>query len=186
MNGYSHVTDIDGVSRKISDDHRTNAFSVFAKWAARQLASLNIPNLAIVPIPSSSHVDPNANFTARKLCAAINAVVGHAYEVIPCLTQREAVTGSSKGGSRKFTDIRDNLVCHVNLDGRNVVMIDDVVTSGNHMKACAMILRDNGAVVGYGIAAAKTIWERPASMWAVPVENIDWDANMMGFDFDEL
>ncbi|WP_097090591.1 phosphoribosyltransferase family protein [Novosphingobium sp. Chol11] len=184
VNGYAHVVDIDGIAREISQTHRATAFSIFGKWAAQKIASLGLHNLTLVPIPSSSHVDTRADFTALKLCRAINQAGNDAFEILPCLTQREAVQGSSKGGSRKFVDIRDNLVCHQGLHGKTVVMVDDVVTSGNHMKACATVLRNNGAAVGHGMAAARTIWERPDNMWAVPMENIDWDATGCAFDFD--
>lgn len=183
VNGYTNVTDVDGFSREISGANRNTAFYVFAKWALRQLQAIGIPNISLVPIPSSSHVDPAAMFTARKLCDAINGFPGIEYEVIPCLTQKEAVQGSSKGGSRKFVDIRDNLVCHADLQGKTVALVDDVVTSGNHLKASATILRNHGAIVGHAISAARTIWERPPNMWAVPIENIDWDANEGCFEF---
>ena len=183
VNGYANVPDVGGYQRQIDANSRHVAFNVFGKWAAQELAQMGLGNPTLVPIPSSSHVDPNADFTAKRLCAAINAVAGNAYEVLPCLRQREAVKGSSKGGSRKFVDIRDNLACHGDLAGKTVVLIDDVSTSGNHLKACATILRQEGATVGHAICAAKTIWERPADMWAVPVENIDWDAAALGFEF---
>ena len=182
VNGYANVTDVDGASREISTANRNTAFVVFGKWAARELATLEIPKLSLVPIPSSAHVDPAADFTALRLCRAINMIAGNLYEVLPCLTQREAVQGSSKGGSRKFNDIKDNLVCHCDLQGKTIVLVDDVVTSGNHLKASATVLRGSGGKVGHAISAAKTIWDRPQNMWAVPVENIDWDANDFGFD----
>lgn len=186
MKGYADIPDIDGSTRRIDKNNRGPAFTTFAKWAALEIQKLGIENPTLVPIPSSSHVDPTADFTALRMCRAINAVASNAFPVLPCLVQKEAVLGSSKGGSRKFTEIRDNLHCHTDPSGITAILIDDVKTSGNHLKACATILRQHGATVEHAIAAGRTIWERPDNMWAVPVENVDWDANQSGFDFDDL
>ena len=174
VNGYANIPLLDGTKRKLTAQNPLLALAVFGQWAAAKIAELGVPAPTLVPIPSSDHTDPCDDFTAKKMCEAINHYAGGQYEIAACLTQRTAVLGSSKGGSRKFTDIRDNLHCHLNMAGKVAILIDDVATSGNHIKACATILRNDGATVDHAICAGRTAWDRPAEMWQVPVENIDW------------
>lgn len=45
---------------------------------------------------------------------------------------------------------------HIDLTGKTVVLIDDVVTTGATASACAMLLRDMGAQTVFLLAAART------------------------------
>lgn len=180
INGYAHIPLRNGKTIKLEQSNAEAAVRIFGQWAAARLGELGLGEVTLMPIPSSSHTDPSADFTAKRMCEAINEFARPNFPIAPSLTQITAVTGSSKGGSRKFTDIRDNLHCHGGVAGQRLILIDDVATSGNHLKACATILRDAGATVDHAICAGRTIWERPADMWDVPVENVDWDNG----DFD--
>lgn len=183
LKAYADIPTLTGGTRRMDKSSRNVAFEEFGKWAAGQVAAIGIQSPILVPVPSSSHVNVTEDFTALWLCRAINEFGKTNYAIDPCLTQREAVLASSKGGSRKFTDIRDNLHCHADMDGERIILVDDVVTSGNHLKACATILRAQGSIVDHAICAGRTAWERPAQMWAVPIENVDWDANAALLDF---
>ncbi|WP_443969591.1 hypothetical protein [Sphingobium sp. CR28] len=187
INGYANVRDIDGVQRRIENGKRDVAMAVFAKWAAQKLATIVPQGATLVPIPSSGHVQLGADFTGLLLCQAINQIANDLYPINACLTQQEAVLAASKGGSRKFVDIRDNLVCHSNLAGRPVVLVDDNVSSGNHLKAAKKVLSDHGATnVSHAISAGRTTNERRNNMWAVPSENVDWDNCDLGGGFGVL
>nr|WP_317893123.1 hypothetical protein [uncultured Sphingomonas sp.] len=185
IRGFANIPNPDGSTWRLEDDTRNRAFDAFGSWAAQRLQQLGIGVPVLIPIPSSQHVDPNADFTALRMCRAITSNSNVQYPIAACLTQRHAVLGSSKGGSRKFIEIRDNLVCHAPPGQITAVLVDDVKTSGNHLKACATILRQHGVTVNHAIVAGRTVWERQADMWTVPVENADWDNEGFGFEFNE-
>jgi len=180
FNGYSLIRGQDGVERRVDAESPDAALRIFTAWALPVLNSLGLGRCVLVPIPSSQHVERGQQFTANRLAEAINVRADGAYVVEPCLTQREAVLASSKGGSRKYVDIRENLVCHSEFRGERVVLVDDVCTSGNHLKASAEILRRAGAEVGHAICAGRTVWERPPNIFSIPVENVDWDKEAGG------
>lgn len=49
----------------------------------------------------------------------------------------------------------------VRIIGRNIVIVDDVITSGATMNECAHVLRDAGAADIIGVALARTVRLRP-------------------------
>jgi hypothetical protein len=180
FNGYANIADVTGVQRKVRPENPEAAMIVFGKWAAQVIGGLGVQRPVLVPIPSSDHVNLGDDFTAKRLVLAINRFSDPEHTIENCLTQREAVRASSKGGSRKYTDIRDNLICHSEFAGEHVVLVDDVCTSGNHLKAAADILRRSGANVSHAICAGRTVWERLPNMFQVDPENIDWDGKEVG------
>jgi hypoxanthine-guanine phosphoribosyltransferase len=46
------------------------------------------------------------------------------------------------------------------VEGRHVILVDDVLTSGATMRECARVLREAGARSVTGIALARTVSER--------------------------
>ena len=51
--------------------------------------------------------------------------------------------------------VRDAFECKLDVDGQRVLLIDDVVTSGSTMSACAAALKAGGARSVWGLALAR-------------------------------
>jgi orotate phosphoribosyltransferase len=63
---------------------------------------------------------------------------------------------------------------------KNVVLIDDVYTTGAHMLAAWKFLKNYGIEVADGVVFARTTWEEPESMFKVP--SIDLSTDDYGWD----
>lgn len=154
----------------------TEAGRNFAKnWCALRLSqsvtAAGYTSTLIVPVPSSSHTNPEADFTGRQLANAIQAVTP-SFVASPSLYFREAVPKSSAGGGRDQVLLQSKLEWTGIPAGTRVVLLDDVFTTGAHLKAAARFLRAKGVRVDDAIVAARTRWERPPDMFTTEPETL--------------
>lgn len=78
----------------------------------------------------------------------------------PCVDvlRRVRATPPLHGLSRaaRLVAMRGAIRCNVSVQGRRILLVDDVVTSGATARECARALRDEGATAVYLLAAAAT------------------------------
>lgn len=150
----------------------------FAMWAAskiRRVRSSSSTGFLIVPIPSSAVV-----LGAREIgrTAAIAAHVGAIgwpiMQSVDLLRWRMPMVKSHAGGTRSPAVLYSNLVLTnpFMVANRECILLDDVVASGAHIKACAAVLEKNGARVNLAIAAGRVVHEPPEDPFKPPVEDI--------------
>ena len=140
--------------------HRDRSVKQFATELSTVLKS---PNIHVVPIPGSkpwNHPENNRRF--QDLCTELlklknNVTVQWA---IDCLNP---VVASSQGGPRTPAEIKANYQWN-GLRGNisKLVLLDDVITSGAHFKACYDFIRENGYQGEIaGVFWAKTKFKNP-------------------------
>ena len=81
---------------------------------------------------------------------------------------------AQQGGPRSPLVLRANLKT-MGFDASHVVLIDDVATSGGHLKACARALRNHGHTVELALCAGRTTNFRKADVWEVAPEDLEAD-----------
>ncbi len=116
-------------------------------------------NCCCVAVPSSD---------ARKTSTPVHDLIKQWVSLRPCLEDGSAVLVRSrsipklaKGGNRNMevhlNSIRINRKCGIDVSGKNVLLVDDVITTGNSVLACASILKDAGARNVFILTMAKTV-----------------------------
>jgi predicted amidophosphoribosyltransferase len=80
---------------------------------------------------------------------------------------------SAEGGPRDFDTLFANLRIKTDLPKGNLILVDDVATSGGHLKACAAGLRHFGGDVEHALCAAQTVNARPASIFSIPSHDLE-------------
>ncbi|GGB87904.1 hypothetical protein GCM10011494_02810 [Novosphingobium endophyticum] len=182
FNGSSTVT-VGSTSYSISDtvEGRANALTVASIVIAGKIYGAGYKEVAIVPVPSSSHTDPSGMFVGRRIADAIQSLTDGKYTSSPVLYFHEAMPKSAGGGTRNPYLIQANL----RFDGgqslpASAVLIDDVCTTGAHLKAAQRFLSALGLQVADSFVVGRTARERPNSMFKVDIEEIDTSPGLFG------
>jgi hypothetical protein len=173
FNGYSTMRTPSGAVVTIRQDNRAGAFRIFGEWAVAKLAELGVQNATLVPVPSSSCVAQGTDRKGLEIGAAITQR-NAAFPTVGGLWWREARASAASGGDRHADLLLPNLMV-AQMAPTHVVLIDDVISSGGHLLACARALREHGHTVEHALCAAQTVHNHPADMWAI--ESRDLEAN---------
>ncbi|MDO8977548.1 phosphoribosyltransferase family protein [Reyranella sp.] len=173
---FSYVTALDGTRLRVSKDNPAAVHEIFGQYGACTLRLCR--NSLIVPVPSSSHTVLGTPFTGSKLVDAIVKKLSPManMQASPILAFDQVMPRASKGeaNGRDKTFIQSHLITKANsLQGINVILVDDVCTSGAHLLACADYLRAKGATVANAVCIGKTSPTQHPTPLAVKPEDIE-------------
>jgi hypothetical protein len=167
---------IDGKWHKSTTEKPESAFHVFGTWAAKLILDLGLPKGPLVAVPSSSCITLGGDAKGRKLADAIaaHAPNHHALDAL----HWDGVMQKAQDGGERDADVLYSKLCVLDpMKPSTIILIDDVVSTGGHLIACARALRYFGHTVDHAIAAAQTVWEHPAGggMFDIPSRDLEAD-----------
>jgi hypothetical protein len=171
--GHADIRGADGQSRRITHQNPQAALHLFSTWAATRLRDLQSRRVVLVPVPSSLCTAFGQPTTPMRMATSIQALIGRPCRVGPWLRFKQVMTKSSEGGTRNTLTLRHALVASDDVVDCEVVLVDDVKTTGAHLKACAKVLRENGASVSIALVAATTVWAPAPRPWVLDPEDIE-------------
>jgi hypothetical protein len=174
FNGFSSLTTLAGKVFRI--ENTPSGQNVAMGYASQKLAQLigeaGYEDVAVIPIPSSSHVKPGAEFTGSRLAAAIQERNPN-FKARPVLYFNRPVPKSSGGGGRDARLIEAHLRATSEIQGiSRAVLLDDVFTTGAHMRAVVRFLSKYDIEIEDGFVVGRTAWEKPASMFKCAREEV--------------
>lgn len=153
---------------RITSANAELADQVFAEWAHQVLLEeMDQEMVAMVPIPSSKTTNARTDdFTAKRLANRL-AEIDPAVLVIPALEWAEPHDELHRHrGFRTPEQLVPDLRCYHNRlpPGVRIVLVDDVVTSGSHLRAAGQVLERR---VDLALAVAKADEDPPATAFIV-------------------
>lgn len=162
INGYAWIP-AGNTTRRLDNGNASEAIGWCADRMANTLqALLGNGSITLVPIPCSNSLKGSPIkgppwHLARALANRLGKSTG-----LVNLLQWTSYLGSARSGQ----GVRDPAVLeqHLSIDGpvpqsggSEVVLVDDVYTSGGHIRACVRRLRAAGAKVDVALAAGRTV-----------------------------
>ncbi|MEM4248430.1 MAG: hypothetical protein QXH80_04105 [Candidatus Nanoarchaeia archaeon] len=147
-------------------DKDNQAIEYFVKLFLKKFGSLkNNPFIAICCVPS--HEPGNIN--GIKIVAKRAAVALNITDATECLERITRVAKLSKGGTRSVNVHLDSIQLNNKslLENKVALLVDDVSTTGNSLKACEMIIKKNSEalqVMKVSLAQTVSCWR----VWCSP------------------
>lgn len=160
-----------GEERELSKDNQHVAYQWYAQWVLEQEIITPNTTTALLPIPSSKHtVENNLQITGPILMAqAIKDAWDLAYpeqsanlRCVDYFRWTKEMTPSSEGGSRDPDELLKFLTRNPQLPSqkgsKQVILVDDVITTGAHVKAASRYLQDKEIPVFCALVGGKTYY----------------------------
>lgn len=175
---YSARVPVLGTLYYLDQNNSNDALGWFAQMATAYLREKKTPGpAALVPLPNSrctvsNGIMPRTLAQAQALASSLRHTT-----VLDCLRWKvQKPSASGAGGTRNPQELYDNLALTAAVpQGTKLIIIDDVRTSGGHLKAArAMLLGQNGNC-DLAICAGRTVhyqYEEPFSR--LEEEIADW------------
>jgi hypothetical protein len=184
FNGYSDF-DLNGKTFRITHKNPGPAYDAWSDWAVSRVRDeLKLGPVTLVPVPSSAQTEFQQDTCPVRMAERVARDAPDLCSVGYYLRHAAArQSAHGQGGSRHPDEIERALRCAPVDTRRPVVLIDDVVTTGGHLKACARVLREQGVEVEYAIVAARTVWQAVPAPLTVEAEDIE---AVKAFDLDEF
>jgi hypothetical protein len=156
-----------------------NAIKEFAEF----FAPIRAEELFVVAVPSSDPKNRRTGirYLAKKISALLKGIVKSGL-----LIRTRKIPKKSAGGERDLqADLESlELLDAEKFDGKNVLLLDDVVTSGTTISACEEIIREAGPRSIVRVALAKTYSTKndydtisPPTLYSNPHEDLHPDDN---------
>lgn len=157
INGWAWVP-FQGVRRKLNDANADNAIGWFGSLAGEYIAGLGLRGaVCLLPIPNSPCTATNGKVSrTTRLAEAIAAHLPNS-QVCDLLRWRRVLPSARKGGSRDPAVLYNNMVLTSALPKGKVILVDDVRTTGAHLRAAAAKVIAEGGKCSLSVCAGRTV-----------------------------
>jgi hypothetical protein len=178
LNGYAWVP-CRGVSRHINNANRDLALELFAKMAADvTIDPLPVEAPILIPVPNGAATLAGPAPRTLAQAQALAAVLGGGAQAVDLFRWAHVMPSASRqGGTRDPAELYAALRVRQEAkallaDDRWHVLVDDVLTSGGHLQACAAALEDLGHPAVVAIVAGNSDGEQVADPFGVRVAEV--------------
>ena len=174
FSGYAQIP-VSGRSERLDNTNLDQAVAWFGVMVADYLKKEDIRNPSLlVPVPNSASVVNAGSPRTTGLARAIAKKLTSASQVADVLRFKEKMpSANQQGGPRDPEELYRRLVVTGDIQNSPYALVDDVLTSGGHLKACAAQLRRAGAKVSMAFCAGRASNEQPNDPFAVVVKMLD-------------
>lgn len=155
-----------GAIHQLVSANQLESFGFFARWAHACIDMyVSTPHVTLVPIPSKKNISGSPKglhySTAALMASHLAVSLGRAASIADVIRWTKELKSAKDGGPREPEKLYKHLSLEgsppVDLDQTTIILIDDVITKGGHMKACRYLLeKEWGCEVEMGLCGAQT------------------------------
>ena len=126
-------------------------------WAFTLINPFLGENFAITVVPS--HDSQKTDSPIKEVARLLIKSGPNRIDATNCLVRHKTIPKLAHGGSRSINVHLESIqLCNIHLfAGRQILVFDDVQTSGNSLLACSKLLEDAGAFIVRSLSIAKTV-----------------------------
>lgn len=175
VNGFFHIPN--GFFRvRVNERNVKEARYNFGGWASSILQrDARDGGVIVVPVPSKDAVIGNTEATRHSdMIADAFANITDKPMVLDVLRFSEKLTKASEGGPRSPEALQPKLRIVGELPKKPIVLLDDVLTNGGHLRAARRLLTEAGHTVVYGLACGHTVHAVDSAPWASGTINLQY------------
>ena len=174
-NAFSRVM-IAGRWQKITEANKDLAMDWFAEWAAQHINALGVHRKIIVPVPSSKTTPSSpASFRTALLAQRISALCRNTLPFPSLRFAAERPNSREEGGSRSAMTLYNEMVLTTRLPAGQLILLDDVLTGGGHLKASAWKIEGAGGAVSEAICCGRSSEHQIDNPFEIPIEELEID-----------
>jgi ComF family protein len=117
----------------------------------------------IVPVPLHPKRLRQRGYNQASLVAEeLNKLIGLPVAEDALIRVQDAVPQArTRSAQERRQNVKDAFACHQELEGKQILLIDDVCTTGATLDACATALKAAGASSVWGLTVAREMFSRP-------------------------
>jgi adenine/guanine phosphoribosyltransferase-like PRPP-binding protein len=152
---------IHGADRKIGVTQ--NNFSVvrkmFGRFIAQQVQKDWGLEVDLVPVPSKDGIIGAADFRTSRMLEESLVSTTFKGKSLKALYWSKELDKAHQGGSRRRDFLKEHLTTDIELKGRKIVLMDDLLSTGGSLLASKDFLENQGATVLGAVTCGKTIYD---------------------------
>ena len=151
--------------RNSSFDHNSSLILDFKKnypgaieWFQNTIAGLIGNDFPVCVVPSHEASVDNSNSSTATLAKGL-VKSNNLIDATNCVQRFRTIQKLANGGDRNL-EVHVNSIHIVNpelIEGKTILLLDDVMTTGNSLRACRKLLLDAGAENVFCLALAQTV-----------------------------
>lgn len=150
---------VDGLVQALKYRHHLAVAHCLGQLLAGVLQDARRPDL-VMPVPLGAQRLAERGFNqSLEIARVTTSVLGVPLAPEGCRRVRDTPAQASLAFGERAKNVRRAFVCDLDLVGKRVALVDDVLTTGASLNECARALRKAGAAEVIGWVAARTLLE---------------------------
>lgn len=143
----------------ITNGNFSEVRKIFGKWAAEQIPKFSKGEPGLIPVPSKDGLNGVSSYRSLDMVREAFAETGYNYCVVDGLRWKRQLSKAHEGGSRSRAILSPLLEASPDVKDDQVILVDELFSTGGSLLACADRLKAAGAKVLGAIACGKTVYD---------------------------
>lgn len=162
MGGFKKAFSIhfkNGTKKKITASNIGESRMLFGQHIKKKLSKLKGEKAFLVPVPSKDGTAKASDYRSLKMLREAMKGTDNEKLVTDALRWKEKMESAHKGGSRSRDEMVAALIINAEVKGKDVVLVDDLLSTGASLLAAEAALKKAGANVLGAITCGRTIYD---------------------------